>query len=74
MRTAAASLAFNVAAFLQKGRVDRVRDTARAPEDEDEDWEVEMVSAIVEALDREKGNEEVGQCYAVAVPFGGLEA
>lgn len=64
VRTAAASLAFNVAAYLQKGRVDKVKGGAGI--DEDGDWEVEMTSAVMEALDREKGSEEVGKpcpCY-----------
>lgn len=30
---------------------------------EDGDWEVEMVSAIVEALDREVTSEEVGKSH-----------
>ena len=66
VRTAAASLAFNTAAYLQKGRVDRVRNGVAEVEEaeEDGDWEVEMASAIVEAIDREKGSEEVGQCLA----------
>lgn len=67
VRTAAASLAFNVAAYLQTGRVARVKGSSgvhvpHAPEDEDGDWEVEMVSAVVEAVDRETGSEEVGAC------------
>lgn len=62
VRTAAASLVFNMAAFLQKGRVERVRNRAGVSTDgEDEDWDVEMVSAVVEAIDREKGSEEVGE-------------
>lgn len=61
VRTAAASLAFNVAAFIQKGRVAKVRgETVEAFEDED--WEVEIVSAVVEALDRETASEDVGWC------------
>ncbi|KAG5643058.1 hypothetical protein DXG03_001615 [Asterophora parasitica] len=58
VRTAAASLTFNVAAYLQKGRVEKVKGGASAVQ-EDEDWEVEMVSAVVEALDREITSEEV---------------
>ncbi|KAK0464417.1 PPPDE putative peptidase domain-containing protein [Desarmillaria tabescens] len=60
VRTSAASLAFNASAFVQKGRVDKVRNGGRtSAEDEDEDWEVEMVSAIIEAVGREKENEDV---------------
>ena len=65
VRTAAASLAFNVAAYLQKGRVDMVRSGNSGGDglQEDGDWEVEMVSAVVEAVDREKGSEEVGKSF-----------
>lgn len=63
VRTAAASLAFNAAAFVQKGRVEKVRGGA-AQVYEDEDWEVEMVSAVVEAIDRETASEEVGMCFS----------
>ncbi|KAJ4481957.1 PPPDE putative peptidase domain-containing protein [Lentinula aciculospora] len=60
VRTAAASLVFNAAAFLQKGRVEAVRNGGSGKKDiEDEDWEVEMTSAVVEAIDREKMNEDV---------------
>lgn len=61
VRTAAASLAFNVATYLQKGRVEKVRGGGGAEgAEEDGDWEVEMTSAVIEAIDREKGSEEVG--------------
>ncbi|KAF9071216.1 PPPDE putative peptidase domain-containing protein [Rhodocollybia butyracea] len=61
VRTAAASLVFNAAAFLQKGRVEAVRNGGGSEKKniEDEDWEIEMVSAVVEAIDREKTNEDV---------------
>jgi len=61
VRTAAASLVFNAAAFLQKGRVEIVRNGrgSEKKDIEDEDWEVETVSAVVEAIDREKINEDV---------------
>ena len=54
MRVAAASLAFNVGAWVKKGRVARIKgeevaDGIRADE-EDGEWEVELVSAVVEAL------------------------
>lgn len=60
VRTAAASLAFNAAAVLQKGRVDAVRNSKDIGGGDD-DWEVEMVSAVIEAIDREKESEEVGE-------------
>jgi hypothetical protein len=59
--TAAASLVFNVAAYLQKGRVDKVSSSGAEGMEEDGDWEVEMVSAVIEAIGREKGSEEVGK-------------
>ncbi|THV03884.1 DUF862-domain-containing protein [Dendrothele bispora CBS 962.96] len=66
VRTAAASLMFDVSSFVQKLRVDKVvGNTGNSglglDNDglEEEDWEVEMVSAIVEAVGRENGNEDV---------------
>ena len=66
VRTAAASLAFDVSTVLQKSRVEAVKSGRgiRAYGDAEggfADWEVEMVSAVIEALDREKENEEVGE-------------
>ena len=65
VKNASASLIFNYSAALQKNRVDSAigittRGTSISIE-EDEDWEVEMVSAIIEALRREKENEEFGE-------------
>jgi len=62
VRTAAASLAFNISTVLQKSRVESVKSGKGIKpyiEDGIADWEVEMVSAVVEAIDREKENEEV---------------
>lgn len=61
VRTAAASLAFNVAAYLQKGRIDGVKGGVSGADSADGDWEVELISAVVEAIDREKSGEEIGQ-------------
>ena len=74
VRTAAASLAFDVSAVLQKSRVEAVKSGRgikpySAAEDGFADWEVEMVSAVIEALDRETENEEVGECVSVFVLF-----
>ena len=69
VRTSAASLAFDVSTVLQKSRVEAVKSGRgikpyRAVADDGfADWEVEMVSAVVEALDREKDNEEVGKFF-----------
>ena len=61
VRTAAASVAFDVAAFLQKSRVDQVHGAgAAAALEEDGDWEVELVSAVLEALSGESESEDVG--------------
>jgi len=65
VKNASASLIFNYSAALQKNRVDSAIGPAMRgtsiPIDEDEDWEVEIVSAIIEALRREKENEEFGE-------------
>ena len=63
VRTAAASLAFNVAAFMQKERLDAVRQRYGpfVKSEEDADGEVELVSAVLEAIGNEKQNEEIGE-------------
>ena len=74
VRSAAASLAFNVSAFYQRGRVEGVRGGSGnsgsgvaggagdvAEGEEEGDWEVEMVSAVVEALRNEKASEDIGE-------------
>lgn len=63
VRTAAASLAFNVAAFMQKERLDAVRQRYGpfVKSEEDADGEVELVSAVLEAIGNEKQNEEIGK-------------
>lgn len=64
VRTAAASLAFNVAASIQQTRVNTIRDGLIGASDEgDGDWEVELISAIVEAIQREE-SEEVGKFFS----------
>ncbi|KAI0279227.1 PUL domain-containing protein [Russula aff. rugulosa BPL654] len=62
VRVAAASLAFNVGAWVQKGRVARIKgeevvDGIREGE-EDGEWEVELVSAVAEALAGEEESED----------------
>jgi hypothetical protein len=63
VRTAAASAAFNVAALIQRARVAQVKGgRTDAPGGQLEgEWEVEMVSAIVEAIGRETQSEDVGK-------------
>ena len=63
VRTAAASLTFDVAAALQKSRVNRLRGgAALVAIEEDEECEAELVSAVLEALSKEVQSEEVGMC------------
>jgi hypothetical protein len=65
VRVAAASLAFNVGAWVQRGRVARMKgeeevDGIRESE-EDGEWEVELVSAVAEALAGEEESEDAGE-------------
>jgi hypothetical protein len=65
VRVAAASLAFNVGAWVQRGRVARIKgeevvDGIRESE-EDGEWEVELVSAVAEALAGEEESEDAGE-------------
>ncbi|KAI0643182.1 DUF862-domain-containing protein [Trametes meyenii] len=73
VRTAAASLAFNLAATLQKSRVEKLRGVTAGsvPTDveEDEEWEVELVSAVLEALSNEAQSEEVVHRLTAALAF-----
>lgn len=59
VRTAAASVGFNIAAYLQRLRVAKVkaRDDGKSPE-ENEEWELEIVVAILGAIERETSSEE----------------
>jgi len=65
VRVAAASLAFNVGAWVQKGRIARIKgsdaaDGIRAGE-EDGEWEMELVSAVAEVLGSEEVSEDAGE-------------
>ncbi|KAJ7175718.1 DUF862-domain-containing protein [Mycena filopes] len=76
VRTAAASFAFNAAASVQRGRVatssglggvnlsSASADDADAAMAADEDWQVELTSALVEALERESGEDVVHRLVA----------
>lgn len=71
VRTAAASLAFNVAACVQKERLEAVR-TRYGPfaaSEDDGDWEVEVVSAVLEALQNEVQSEDISE---PSIPLGSL--
>lgn len=66
VRTAAASLTFNIAVYVQKPRFEAQRSGRRGDEGPGEnesegDWEVEMISAILEALRTETSSEDVGK-------------
>ncbi|KAF7767898.1 hypothetical protein Agabi119p4_7141 [Agaricus bisporus var. burnettii] len=68
VRTAAASLAFNIGAWLQNSRIEAgkgVQGTNAVVEDDE--WQVELVSAILEAFGRETSNEEVVHRLAAAL-------
>ncbi|KAJ7758548.1 PPPDE putative peptidase domain-containing protein [Mycena maculata] len=76
VRTAAASLAFNAAASVQRARVaagaglggvsagGSKADDADVAAAADEDWQVELASALVEALQREEGEDVVHRLVA----------
>lgn len=63
VRTAAASLVFNISASIQKTRVDQMRSMngSVAGLGEDGDWEVEVVSAVLESIRNETRNEDIGE-------------
>ncbi|EKM51910.1 uncharacterized protein PHACADRAFT_262319 [Phanerochaete carnosa HHB-10118-sp] len=71
VRTAAASLAFNVAAFIQKERLEQVRRRYGpfATSEEDGDWEVEVISAVLEALQNETQSEDVVHRLTACLAF-----
>ncbi|KAL5482634.1 hypothetical protein ACEPAI_9228 [Sanghuangporus weigelae] len=74
VRTAAASLAFNVSAYVQKPRVDAARSGRRGEDVQDGDesegeWEVELVSAIVEAVRNETTSEDVVHRLTASLAF-----
>jgi desumoylating isopeptidase 1 len=62
MYVAAVSLAFNISAWVQRGRVARVRGEELVVDgiegEEDGEWEVELMSVIIEALVREEESED----------------
>ena len=62
------SLTFDVAAALQKSRVDRLRGgVALVAVEEDEEWEAKLVSAVLEVLSKEVQSEEIGgHCFSLS--------
>jgi hypothetical protein len=74
VKNASASVIFNLAAVVQSNRMksargEQMQSTKSIVTDESEDWEVEMISAIVEALRREKDNEEFVHRLTAALAF-----
>lgn len=63
VRTAAASLAFNISASIQKTRVDQMRSMngSVAALGDDSEWEVEVVSVVLESIRNETQNEDIGE-------------
>jgi hypothetical protein len=63
---AAASLAFNTGTRVQRSRVARIKGEEAADgirtDEEDREWEVDLVSAIAELL-REEESEDAGELY-----------
>jgi len=72
---AAANLAFNVGAWVQKGQVARANGGEDAGTDgiwaveEDGEWEVELVSAVTEALANEEDSEDAGEFFLSACAY-----
>ncbi|KAF8737126.1 hypothetical protein AX14_013405 [Amanita brunnescens Koide BX004] len=73
VKNASASLIFNYSAALQRNRVESTIGTTMQSKsiqiDEDEDWEVEIVSAIIEALKREEESEDFVHRLTAALAF-----
>ncbi|KAI0755121.1 PPPDE putative peptidase domain-containing protein [Daedaleopsis nitida] len=74
VRTAAASLAFNVAATVQRSRVEKLRGVTAGAGllgeiEEDEEWEVELVCVVLETLSNEVTSEEVVHRLVAALAF-----
>lgn len=65
VRVAAASVAFNVAAWVQRGRVARLTGSGTGKGDEakeneeDEERDTEIISAVIESINKESESEEV---------------
>jgi len=71
VRTAAASLTFNMTAFYQAPRMEALRSGRRgeAEEEGDGEWEVEMLSAVLEAIKMEVTNEDVLHRLVASLAF-----
>jgi len=73
VRVAAASLGFNVGAWVQKGRLARARGddvvNGLREGEEDGEWEVELVSAVTEALANEEESEDAVHRLTATLAF-----
>jgi hypothetical protein len=73
VRVAAASLGFNVGAWVQKGRLARARGedviNGLREGEEDGEWEVELVSAVAEALANEEESEDAVHRLTATLAF-----
>ncbi|KAI0074056.1 DUF862-domain-containing protein [Panus rudis PR-1116 ss-1] len=71
VRTAAASLAFNISASIQKTRVTQVRarNGSVAGLEEDGEWEVELLSAVLEAIRNENSSKDVVHRLVASLAF-----
>ena len=73
VRVAAASVAFNVAAWVQRGRVARLTGSGTGKGDEakeneeDEERDTEIISAVIESIIKESESEEVGEYLGFVV-------
>jgi hypothetical protein len=62
VRQTASSLAFNFSCVTSKDRMER--ESTNEPPRDDEDWEVEIISAVTNALENETEG-EIGKCLVI---------
>lgn len=68
VRQAAASLAYNCSTCIATERLEKEKGTfSGMTEQEDDDWEVELSSAMMDALIKEN-DQEIGKCGSKSVP------
>jgi len=70
VRMAAASLTFNVAVCVRNGRLDKaLKRDGQGDSDKQGDWEIELVTALIEAIARENENEDTSESITSLVGF-----
>ncbi|KAM6500712.1 PPPDE putative peptidase domain containing protein [Amanita muscaria] len=74
VKNASASLIFNLAVVVQSRRMrsmkgEEARGQGTVEMEEDEDWELEIITAVIEALNRETDNEEIVHRLTAALAF-----